>query len=126
MVKRGIIEGIKLVNDGATITCKACEQAKVTHREIWKEHEAPLTDMLGVEVHSDVWGPSPIPSLGRRRYYVTFTNDYSCHTWLTTMCMKDETLAAYKAYAAWLSTQHGVNDEAARVMKSADWNTVRE
>src|SRR6267142_375097 len=79
MVKRGIIEGIKLVNDGATITCKACEQAKVTHREIWKEHEAPLTDMLGVEVHSDVWGPSPIPSLVRRRYYVTFTNDYSCH-----------------------------------------------
>jgi len=24
------------------------------------------------------------------------------------MRMKDETLAAYKAYAAWLSTQHGV------------------
>jgi len=25
MVKRGIIEGIKLVNDGTTITCEACE-----------------------------------------------------------------------------------------------------
>jgi hypothetical protein len=46
--------------------------------------------------------------LGGRRYYVTFTNDFSCHTWLTTMHMKDKMLAAYKAYAAWLSTQYGV------------------
>ena len=64
------------------------------------EHEAPLSDVLGIEVHSDVWGPSPVPSLGWRRYYVMFTDDFSHHTWLTTMCMKDETLAAYKAYAA--------------------------
>src|SRR6266850_1926582 len=108
MVKRGIIEGIKLVDDGTTITCEAHEQAKATCKEIWKEREAPLTDTLGAEVHSDVWGPSPIPSLGGRRYYVTFTDDYSRHTWLTAMRTKDETLAAYKAYAAWLSTQHGV------------------
>jgi len=108
MVKRGIIEGIKLVDDGATITCEACEQAKATHKEIQKEREAPLADALGTEVHSDVWGPSPIPSLGGRRYYVMFTDDYSRHTWLTAMRTKDETLAAYKAYAAWLSTQHGV------------------
>jgi len=104
MVKRGIIEGIKLVDDSTTITYEACKQAKATHKEIQKEHEAPLTDVLGVEVHSDVWGPSPIPSLGRRRYYVTFTDDYSCHTWLTAMHMKDEMLTVYKAYAAWLST----------------------
>ena len=37
-----------------------------------------------------------------------FTNDFSRHTWLTTMRMKDETLAVYKAYAAWLLTQYGV------------------
>jgi transposase InsO family protein len=36
-----------------------------------------------------------------------FTNDFSCHTWLIAMHMKDKTLAAYKAYAAWLLTQHG-------------------
>jgi len=97
-----------LVNNGTTITCGACKQAKATRKEIQKEHKAPLADVLGVEVHSDIWGPSPIPSLGRRRYYITFTDDYSCHTWLTAMCMKDEMLAAYKAYAAWLLTQHRV------------------
>jgi transposase InsO family protein len=108
MVKRGIVEGVQLINDSAIVTCKACEQAKATHKEIWKEHEVPLSDVLGKEIHSDVWGHSPVPSLGGRRYYVTFTDDFYCHTWLTTMHTKDETLAAYKAYAAWFSTQHGV------------------
>jgi hypothetical protein len=107
MVKKGIIEGVQLIDGSATITCKACEQAKVTRKEIWKECEAPLSDVLSEEIHSDVWGPSPVPSLGRRRYYATFTDDFSCHTWLTAMHMKDEMLAAYKAYAAWLSTQYG-------------------
>jgi hypothetical protein len=85
MVKRGIIEGVQLIDDSATVTCKACEQAKVTYKEIQKECEAPLSDVLSEEIHSDVWGPSPVPSLGRRRYYVTFTDDFSHHTWLTAM-----------------------------------------
>jgi hypothetical protein len=106
MVKRGIVEGVQLINNGATITCKACEQAKATCKEIQKEREVLLSDVLGEEIHSDVWEPSPVPSLGGRRYYVTFTDDFSCHTWLTGICTKDEMLAAYKAYAAWLSTQH--------------------
>jgi hypothetical protein len=108
MVKKGIVKGVQLIGDSTTVTCKACKWAKVTYKEIQKKHKGPLSDMLGAEVHSDVWGPSPIFSLGRRRYYVRFTNDFSCHTWLTAMHMKDEMLAAYKAYTAWLSTQHGV------------------
>jgi hypothetical protein len=54
MVKKGIIEEVQLIDDGATVTCKACEQAKVTRKEIWKEHEAPLSGALSKEIHSDV------------------------------------------------------------------------
>lgn len=92
MVKKGSIKGITLVNDGSTIICEACEQAKATCKDIQKECKAPLTDSLGVEVHTDLWGPSPMPSLGGRRYYLTFTNDYSHFIWLTVLCMKDETV----------------------------------
>jgi hypothetical protein len=104
MVKRGIVEGVQLIDNGATVTCKVCKQAKATCKEIGKECEALHSNTLGEEVHSDAWGPSPVPSLGGRRYYVTFTNDFPRHTWLTAMCTKDEMLIAYKAYAAWLST----------------------
>jgi hypothetical protein len=34
MVKRGIIEGVQLIDDSATVTCEACEQAKATCKEI--------------------------------------------------------------------------------------------
>src|SRR5579863_10203288 len=108
MVQSGAIEGIQLIDNGSTLICKACEQAKATCKEIRKEHKAPLADAFGDEVHSDLWGLSPIPSLGERRYYVTFTDNYSHFTKLTILHSKDQTLDAYKTFAAWAYTQKGV------------------
>jgi hypothetical protein len=108
MVKSNAIEGIKLVNDGSMLICEACKQAKAMRKQIRKEHEAPLADTFGAEVHTDLWGPSPVPSLGGRAYYVTFTNDYSCFTKLIILQSKDQMLDAYKSFAAWAQTQKGV------------------
>jgi transposase InsO family protein len=108
MISSGALEGVELTDDAPMPTCQTCEQAKATRKQIRKEREAPLADAVGAEIHSDLWGPSPIPSLGGRRYYVTFTDDYSRHTSLTVLRTKGETLEAYKAYAAWMYTQHGV------------------
>ena len=33
-------------------------------------------------IHSDVFGPVPIPSLGGSLYYVSFIDDLSRNTWL--------------------------------------------
>jgi len=33
-------------------------------------------------VHSDVFGPMVVPSLGGSLYYVSFNNDFSTMTWL--------------------------------------------
>jgi len=108
MVEGGAVKGIKLVDDGSTLICGICEQAKAMHKEIKTEREAPLADAFGTEVHSDLWGPAPMPSMGGRRYYASFTDDHSCYTKLAIVRHKDSTLDAYKEFAQWVHTQHGV------------------
>jgi transposase InsO family protein len=72
-------------------------------------------------VHVDLWGLSPVSSLGGRRYNVTFTDDYSRFTHLTLLCTKDETFNAYKAFVAWAETQHGVKIKCLRTDRGGEF-----
>jgi len=36
-------------------------------------------------IHSNVWGPSPVPSMSGSRYFVIFVDDFSCYTWVFLM-----------------------------------------
>ena len=106
LVSCGAIEGIKLIDDGSPLICDVCEQVKATWKPICKECEAPLANTFGREIHSDLWGPVPVCSLGGRSYYATFIDDHAHYTKLTPLQSKDEMLDAYKAFASWALTQH--------------------
>jgi hypothetical protein len=108
LIQHGAVEGMQLIDDSMPLICDACEQAKLMRKPIRKERKALLAGTFGTEVHADLWGPSPVPSLRGRRYNVMFTDDYSHFTRLTLLHMKDETFNAYKAFAAWAETQHSV------------------
>jgi hypothetical protein len=108
LVNKGAVEGIQLIDDRALLLCDSCEHAKSTCKPINKERMTPLADTFGAEVHTDLWGPSLLQSLGGRKYYIAFTDDATCHTSLTVLHSKDEALDTYKAYVAWAHTQHGV------------------
>jgi len=59
------ITGVQLVdNPSAPFTCDSCDYAKLTRKPIRKERQAPLAKVFGDEVHTDVWGPAPVQSLG--------------------------------------------------------------
>jgi transposase InsO family protein len=109
LVQRGTITGLSITDNTPLSVCDSCEHAKTMRKVIRKEREAPRAEAFGEEIHSDVWGPSPTNSLGGRRYYVTFTDDYTRHTRTHILRTKDETFAAYKSFAAWAKTQHGVS-----------------
>ena len=49
-----------------------------------------------------------MPSLGRKAYYVTFTDNYLHFTKLTPLRTKDQMLDAYTSFASWAHTQHSV------------------
>jgi hypothetical protein len=101
------IQGISLIDDGQPLYCESCEYAKTTRKAIKKEREAAQASAFGDEIHSDLWGPSPLQTLGGHKYYITFTDDYSRYTRIQLLRSKDEALQAYKDFAAWAQTQHG-------------------
>ena len=125
LIRYNAIDGIKLIDGGSPIICKSCEYAKLTRKPIKSERSTPLAKQFGDEVHTDLWGPSVSASLGGRRYYVTFTDDHMRYMRIDILRTKDETLQAYKSYAAWVHTQHGVKIKALRSDHSGEY-TSRE
>ena len=47
-------------------------------------------------IHSDVWGPTYNVSLGRSRYFVSFIDDYTRHTWIYVTEKKSEVFHCFR------------------------------
>jgi reverse transcriptase-like protein/gag-pre-integrase-like protein/integrase-like protein/Pol polyprotein len=106
LIRSSAIQGLSVIDDNASIICDSCEYAKTTRKPISKEQKAPLAQNFRDEIHSDLWGPSPLPSLGNHYYYITFTDNATRWTHVYLLRSKDQTLDAYKLFAAWAKTQH--------------------
>ena len=107
LVNTNAVTGLHIIDEGKPFFCSSCEYAKATRKIIRSERTAPQAPAFGDEIHSDVWGPSPLESKGGRKYYISFTDDHSRYTHLALLRSKDEALGAYKTFATWAQTQHG-------------------
>jgi hypothetical protein len=47
-------------------------------------------------VHSDVFGPMSVPSLGKSVYYVSFIDEFSRNTWIYFLREKSEVFDKFK------------------------------
>lgn len=59
-------------------------------------------------IHSDVWGPSKVPTMGGARWFVTFIDDYSRMTWLCCMKSKDQVNMLFQKFYKMVETQYDV------------------
>ena len=58
-------------------------------------------------IHSDVFGPIPVPSLLGSLYYVTFIDDFSRNTWLYFLKNKSKFISKFKEFKALVENQIG-------------------
>ena len=58
-------------------------------------------------IHSDVFGPVPVPSLGGATYYVSFIDDFSRNTRFYFLKKKSEVFNKFKEYKALVENQTG-------------------
>ena len=56
-------------------------------------------------IHSDVWGPSPIPTQGGSRYFVIFVDDFSRYTWIYLFKNRSELSQIYRDFTKMIETQ---------------------
>lgn len=109
LVQKGVVEGFKLDESSKISSCDSCEYGKTHRKAITKERQFPRASNIGDEIHSDVWGPSPVKTIGGREYYSTYTDDNSRFSKLYLQRAKDETFYSYKMYEAELLRQKGIH-----------------
>ncbi|GJS54945.1 retrovirus-related pol polyprotein from transposon TNT 1-94 [Tanacetum coccineum] len=56
-------------------------------------------------IHSDLWGPSRVPSKGGARYMLTFIDDYSRRVWVYILKRKDEVFVNFKQWKTMIKKQ---------------------
>ena len=110
LAENGLMAGVCVdISSGKPVFCESCVYAKATRKPVPKEREGNRATEFGKEVHSDLWGPSPVTTLCGCRYYVSFTDDKTHLTYLHLLKHKSDTLNAYKDFEANCKTQHKAN-----------------
>ena len=71
----GTVSGLDLLESSLPLSCNSCIYGKMTCEPSPKERTGCCANNFGGEVHTDMWGPSPIKSLGGKMYYISFTDD---------------------------------------------------
>ena len=73
-----------------------CSSFHREHCNVGKSHELSFPTCFSFVhapldlIHADVWGPSPLPSIGGFRYYVLVIDHFSQFCWLYPMHRKSE------------------------------------
>ena len=106
MIKDRTVIGVTLDEAHESMgTCDSCEYAKLTCKLIGKLRDPLRQRKLGDEVHTDLWGPSPVQTGRHSHYYASFTDDYTHFTKLYLQKAKSDTFDSYQAFEGWLATQ---------------------
>ncbi len=106
LVEGGLVTGIALDPSSKEEHCEACIFARTTRQSVPKIRVSPQAQWFGNEIHTDVWGPTPVSTRQGRRYFVTFTDDVTRFTLTYLLVTKSDVLTFYRQFEAWAKTQN--------------------
>ncbi|RVW32186.1 Retrovirus-related Pol polyprotein from transposon RE2 [Vitis vinifera] len=72
-------------------------------------------------IHSDVWGPSPVSSYEKFKYYVTFIDDHSRFTWVYFLCSKSEVFRTFTEFLAYVDNQFSTSIKTLRTDSGGEY-----
>ena len=123
LVKNGFVTGLMLtdLDDSSKVFCEPCTIAKAKRHPVSKERLGERATTYGGEIHSDLWGPAPLESLGGQRYYVSYTDDKMHETTLYLLRQKLETFKTYKRFKAWVRNHRDAKIKVLRTDRGGEY-----
>ena len=74
-------------------------------------------------MHSDVFGPLKVPSLGKFVYYVSFIDDFSRNTWIYFLKKKSKVFDRFKEFKALVENQTEKKIKVVRIDNGGDFSS---
>lgn len=130
LVSGNMVEGIKVTEEAIKTAqkklCEPCELAK-QHRKPFPSSSRKTTRPLEL-LHMDVCGPLQEKSLGGRRYFATFLDDYTDLSLVVPVATKSQVAEVAKAAINMLETQTGERLGAVRTDRGSEYlnTTLKE
>ena len=79
------------------------KQKRVSFVKIGKENKKEKLEL----VHTDVWGPAQVSSLGGSHYYVTFIDDATRKVWFYFLKQKSDVFQTFKKWKCLVENETG-------------------
>ncbi|KAK0586137.1 hypothetical protein LWI29_001641 [Acer saccharum] len=110
-----VLKGEAIINEVTCIASKISDKRSLWHMRLGHMSERGVLelskrDLLNGDqileyVHSDLWGPSKVPTHGGNRYFLSLIDDYSRKLWLYLLKSKDQAFESFKAWKRLVENQ---------------------
>ncbi|KAH9693065.1 retrovirus-related pol polyprotein from transposon RE1 [Citrus sinensis] len=101
--------------------CNACQYGKQA-KQSFKSIETKTSTALEL-VHSDLWGPAPIPSTHGHKYYISFVDDRTRYTWLFPITAKSQALDTFIVFKNQIENQLNLKIKALQTDMGGEFKT---
>lgn len=120
MFNEGLVDGMKLVKCNKKIVCDTCMKAKSTRLPFPQKSLTKSTAVMDL-VHSDVYSPNEVASLGGKHYIATFIDDFSRYTVIYFLRQKSDVEENLKAFVAMVKNKFGVKPKKVRFDRGGEY-----
>ncbi|KAK2378762.1 putative mitochondrial protein [Trifolium repens] len=104
--------------------CEDCIFGKQKRVSFQTSGRTPKKEKLEL-VHSDVWGPTTVSSIGGKNYFVTFIDDHSRKVWIYFLKHKSEVFDAFKKWKAMVENETGLKIKKLRTDNGGEYEDTK-
>lgn len=101
-----LADGIVINKCEQLMKCTSCIKGKMTKKQFPKVSTSLSKEVLDL-IHSDVCGPMKTVTPSKKKYFLTFIDDYSRYTCIYLLHSKSEVSEKFREYVAYVSNKFG-------------------